>query len=142
MIGAAAKTACFQAATLAVCCCLLLFPAGCGSDGPPRYEVSGTVTHDGKPVPAGRIFFEPDESKGNFGPLGTAVISGGRYRTKSGEGPTGGPHVVIINGHDGIPDPIEPDETPMGRTLFFPLKTFVNLPKEPSTHNFDVPVEP
>jgi len=120
----------------------VLLTSGCGPSGPPRYQVSGAVTYGGEPIPAGRVFFEPDESKGNVGPIGTAVINGGRYETRSGEGPIGGPHVVIINGHDGIPDPVEPDETPMGRTLFFPYKTHVDLPKEASTQDFDVPVQP
>jgi hypothetical protein len=36
-----------------------LFLAGCGPSGPPTYEVSGTVTWNGQPLPAGDITFEP-----------------------------------------------------------------------------------
>ena len=36
----------------------VLVLAGCGrQSGPPRHELSGTVTFDGKPVPAGEIQF-------------------------------------------------------------------------------------
>lgn len=37
---------------------LLLLPlAGCGAAGPKLYEVTGTVTFDGKPIPDGDIIF-------------------------------------------------------------------------------------
>ena len=36
--------------------------SGCGSSGPKMYEVSGTVTFDDKPIPAGDIKFVPEAS--------------------------------------------------------------------------------
>ena len=36
------------------------FVAGCGQSGTRRYNVEGTVTIGGKPVPAGEVRFEPD----------------------------------------------------------------------------------
>jgi hypothetical protein len=33
--------------------------AGCGQEGISRYEISGTVTFQGQPVPEGNIAFEP-----------------------------------------------------------------------------------
>lgn len=109
---------------------------GCGgSDGPRRYTVEGTVTFDGKPVPAGDIAFEPDTSKGNQGPAGYADIKNGRYVTSSGKGAVGGPHIVRINGSDGNATP----EQPYGGFLFEPYTVELDLPKENTTHDFVVP---
>ena len=44
----------------------LLLAAGCGEAGPARYHVSGKVTFNGQPVPAGQIVFEPDPTAGNL----------------------------------------------------------------------------
>lgn len=112
--------------------------AGCsGTDGPSQYELSGTVTFQGKPVPAGTITFEPDAVKGNRGPQGFATIKDGRYDTREdGRGSVGGAQVVRISGSDGI----DAGETfPTGKPLFEPYTTSVDLPKESSTHDFDVP---
>jgi hypothetical protein len=49
--------------------------AGCGSnpdEGPTRYQVSGQVTFDGKPVPTGSITFVTPS-----GPSGSAQITDG-----------------------------------------------------------------
>ena len=51
---------------------------GCGDGGLKRYRVSGDVSFQGKPVPAGSIIFTPDTAKGNAGPQGTANIIDGR----------------------------------------------------------------
>ena len=75
---------------------------GCsGSSGPPRYPVEGSVTYDGKPVPAGQIVFEPDSTAGNQGPASYATIDHGRFATPRGKGTVGGPHRVRITGTDG-----------------------------------------
>lgn len=73
--------------------------AGCGPQGPVRYRVQGSVTYDGKPVPVGRIIFNPDMTKGNRGPQGFAVIENGRFDTarNHGKGTSGGPMVVTID---------------------------------------------
>lgn len=116
----------------------LLVPAlaGCGGPaGPPRYTLSGTVTHGGKAVPAGRIVFEPDGSKGNSGPAAYAEIEGGRFQTPSGKGTIGGPHRVRIAGFDGSGG----GESPEGRPLFAEFLTTAELPKENGTRDFDVP---
>ncbi len=42
-------------------CAALGALAGCaGSDGPPRYPLSGTATYQGEPVAAGVMLLEPD----------------------------------------------------------------------------------
>ena len=56
----------------------------------------------GKPIPAGMIYFTPDSAKGNNGPQGFAVISGGRYDTRrEGRATVPGPSIVSIAGNDG-----------------------------------------
>ena len=120
-------------------CASPLLLTGCGKGGPSRYTVSGAVTYGGKPVPKGRIYFQPDEGKGNSGLTGTAIIENGQYRTKSGEGPVSGPQVVIVRCFNGIPHPEEPDETPMGMPLCNPFKTYVEIPQEAFTQDFHVP---
>src|SRR5690348_2686083 len=74
--------------------------AGCG--GGKGHRVSGKVTFKGAPVPAGRIYFTPDSTKGNTGPTGYADIKDGAYDTAAagGQGVTGGPVVVAIEGND------------------------------------------
>lgn len=114
----------------------LLVLVGCdGSDGPPRYHLSGTITYAGKPVPAGSVSFIPDASKGNQGPGGLARIKDGHFDTSEGTGHVGGPHVVAITGMDGVAQP----ELPRGTPLFPRYKLTMDLPKEDSTHDFDVP---
>ena len=124
----------FVIAVAALAVCLSL---GCGgSAGPKRYRIEGTVTYDGKPVAGGRIDFEPDPARGNQGPPGYAIIENGRYVTARGKGAVGGPHVVRITGTDGQPT----GESPYGRMLFSSYTTTIDLPHEPATQDFDVPV--
>ena len=119
-----------------VTACLLI---GCGrGDGPPRFDVSGKVTFGGQGVPAGRIQFQPDTSRGNQGPSGHAVITDGQYDTSlAGKGTVGGPHVVVISGFDGRPVPEA--ELAHGRPLFPEHRTTAELPKAATTLDFDVP---
>jgi hypothetical protein len=118
---------------------LLLIGPGCGGDGVDRYDVSGVVTFDGNPVPLGQIMFQPDTGKGNRGPAGVAKIENGHFDTsKSDKGTVGGPHVVIISGFDGK-DINEAEERPAGSPLFPDYRTTVDLPKEDTTLQFDVP---
>ena len=76
---------------------------GCTQEGPARYDLSGTVTFGGEPVPAGEIYFRPDSKQGNSGPAAFAVIHQGRYQTPPGKGVVGGPHIVEIIGYDQPP---------------------------------------
>jgi len=108
--------------------------AGCG--GQRTYNISGTVTFQGKPVPAGQIVFEPDASAGNNGPPAFAKIKDGHYDTSSeGRGTVGGPHLVRIHGRDGIPR----GELLNGLPLFRDYNAKVDLPKKNGEQNFDVP---
>jgi len=119
--------------TLAICC------SGCGPDGPQRFHVSGHVTFGGKPVPAGTIIFEPDDSKKNEGPQGMAPITDGRFDTaREGKATVGGPHRVTILGCDGVN---VSEVSPQGRPLFEPYLTTADLPKKQSQVDFDVPAK-
>lgn len=106
----------------------LLFVTGCGGgdDGPPRFRVSGTVTFDGKPVPAGTIYFQP--AAGNKGPAGLAAIVKGKFDTSSGKGTVGGPHNVRVEGTDAA-----------GVPIFVPHFEEIDLPKESSRQEFEIP---
>lgn len=118
---------------------MTLLVGGCGSqDGLMRYDVSGTVTHNGNPVPQGVIQFLPDSTKGNEGPAANANIVQGKYDTSvSGKGTIGGAHIVVINGFDGEARPDE--ELPYGKPLFPEFRTNVDLPQSTGeTVNFEV----
>ncbi len=112
---------------------------GCGG-GPRLYHVSGQVSYGGKPLPAGVIWFDPDIAKGNDGPQGYAMIKEGQFNTEApgGKGVVGGPHIVRIEGFDGQPG----EELPLGRPLFTDFQKALDLPKAPTTLNFEVPRRP
>jgi hypothetical protein len=118
----------------------LLLLAGCQrSDAVTRYDVAGTVTFAGKAVPAGIILFTPDAAKNNRGPAGFAKVKDGKYDTRlEGKGTVGGPQIVVITGFDGSP-PDEEGLLPDGKPLFSDFTTSVDLPKEETTHDFQIP---
>jgi len=109
--------------------------AGCG--GKKIHDLSGAITFQGKPVPAGHIVFEPDTSAGNSGAAGFATIKGGFYDTRilEGRGTLGGPHHVRILGLDGKPR----GELLNGLPVFPEYSTTADLPKEDATLDFEVP---
>ena len=116
---------------------LLAGLAGCGqqrSSG--LYDISGSVTFAGQPVPGGRIVFEPDEARGATGMVSIADIANGSYRTRSRRGFGGGPCRVTIYGTDGT-TPTEEKDT----SLFRPWQTTIDLPREACRRDFDVPAD-
>ena len=117
--------------------------SGCGApSGPTTYDLSGTVTFDGEPVPAGQIVFEPDSTAGNSGPQGFAEIRNGKFDTTTGKGTIGGAHIVRISGYEGgaaggVSE--EGPETEASATeLFADFRTSADLPTEASTMDFAV----
>jgi hypothetical protein len=87
-------------ALLALACVVF---CGCGDSGPKRYRISGTVTHEGKPVPVGTVMFEPDSSKGNKGAAGATAIKDGKFDSEAdGVGFIGGPHRITVQAFDGV----------------------------------------
>lgn len=115
----------------------LLTAAGCSRQpaGPARFAVSGSVTFAGRPVPVGRISFEPDTAAGNSGPAGYGSIVAGRYSTYPKMGAVKGPQVVRITGFDGKPF----GEMTDGQPLFPDHTNSADLPAKPTTIDFDVP---
>lgn len=76
----------------------LLVLLGCGgSDGPQRYEVSGEVTLQGKPLENGTIEFDPQDDPKI---PGGAVIEKGRYTISAEKGLPAGKYVVRIYATD------------------------------------------
>ena len=114
---------------------LLVLAASCGS-GEKLYDVSGTATFNGQPVPAGIIYFDPDPMKGGTGTQGFASIIDGKYTTAvNGRGIRGGPYAVRITGYDGK----AANEAPLGRPLFDEYELKKDLPAADSELNLDIP---
>jgi hypothetical protein len=73
--------------------------------------VSGTVTYEGKPVPAGTVFLDPVAAKGQ----GLATVKDGAFDTaQAGRGITAGKFVVRVQGFDGK----KGSDVPVGKSLF------------------------
>jgi hypothetical protein len=130
----------FLAGIMPVALCLVL---GCG--GNKTFRVSGTVTFKGKPVPAGKIYFIPDGSKGNSGPTGYADIKDGSYDTSrsGGQGAVSGPVIIAVEGTDpsSRPDKPDPSGEVTAKLLFARYEMTVDLPKASSTKDITVPEE-
>ena len=115
---------------------------GGGTDGPPRFQVSGTVKFKGAAVPAGEICLEPDASKGNTGPMVVIPIKNGSYATEATHGMVSGPVVVRISGTDGVPTTLPGGmDMPNGKSLFTEYQTTgtVATDKAGTKLDFDVP---
>lgn len=111
--------------------------AGCGP-ADRTHHVSGKATFDGKPIPKGKIFFDPNVAAGNAGPSGFADIVDGQYDTSraGGKGTVGGAMTVRVEGYsDQNVDAI----SGYGKPLFAQYSESVELPKEQSTRDFNVP---
>jgi len=87
-------------------------------NGPPvgyPAAIPDSRTFDGRPIPAGIIWLDPDLAAKNDGPQGFVEFRDGVFDTrKGGRGHGGGAYVVRIQGYDGTPA----NEFPMGRPLF------------------------
>lgn len=91
----------------------LVFLAGCGEDK--LYDVAGTVTHGGDPLPAGVVWFDPDPNHPGQPPQGFAYVKDGKYDTTDrGRGVKPGAYLVRVEGFDGKPG----NELPLGKPLF------------------------
>jgi hypothetical protein len=99
------------------------------------FDVSGSVTWKGAPVPVGRVIIEPDAEKGNTGTQTQGRIKDGRYQTVPGQGAISGPVIVTVAGFDGVPAPNFPD----GYPLFRDYKYRCELPADASTLDIEVP---
>ena len=106
--------------------CIVAVLAGCSrGKSSERFPVAGSVTHDGRPVPRGAVWFEPTASVGTIAATGFAVIESGTYRTPPDTSPGKGLYRVRIIGRDGSP-PTEKDSAEM-----MPGQTFLGRPVFP-----------
>ena len=119
----------------------LLAGCGGGSDSATAFHVRGEVQFDGKPLPAGKIYFTPDASQGNQGPQGTATIVDGKYDTEESRfGIVGGPYIVRIEGYDGVqPEDDEDGLFPDGQVIFRDYEVKLDLPKADHVEDLNVP---
>jgi hypothetical protein len=111
-----------------------------------RFPVAGTVTHDGRPVPRGAVWFEPTASVGTIAATGFAVIENGSYRTPPKTSPGKGLYTVRIIGRDGTA-PTEkdlaemmPGQTFLGQPMFPDYSTTMELTGSNDRLDFTVPV--
>ncbi|MDB5338247.1 MAG: hypothetical protein JWN70_3866 [Planctomycetaceae bacterium] len=74
---------------------VMLLSCGCGGDNVRKTAVKGEVLLDGKPVPQGRITFEP--TGGTTGPASGASIKNGAFEISAENGVTVGKNLVRIN---------------------------------------------
>ena len=134
---------------LAQTACLILLAAvissGCGPRD--RYALSGSVTFDGKPIPAGTITFVPFGAGKPGRTAAFCEIKAGKYDTKTGRNPGSGPHRVMISGCDGVPYQSQMGEIvenhPMGKQLFPTHLVEIDVPeKNGMVFDFAVPAKP
>jgi hypothetical protein len=86
------KTKSFLSAAAFLSCLALV---GCGPSLPETATVSGRVTFNGKPVPRGRVVFQPEKGR----QASAALDADGRYTLttfKDGDGALLGKHIVTI----------------------------------------------
>jgi len=81
---------------LAILAVTLMLSAGCGSDGPERAIVSGSVTFEGEPLEGGTIRFSPTGQTQT--PSTGGYISDGRYEIATKGGVLVGTYIVQIEG--------------------------------------------
>ncbi|MEW4562418.1 hypothetical protein AB1K70_07825 [Bremerella sp. JC770] len=111
---------------------------GTGQSGPPRFQVSGSATYDGKPIPQGEILFVPNAAEGNRGTATLVEIQDGQYATADGNGLIGGAYKIEISGFERQAG-VDVD----GETIIKPLfrtHSMKNLfPIEETKFDIDVP---
>jgi hypothetical protein len=96
------------------------------------HRVSGVVTYDGKPIPKGRISFDPREK----GLPGEALIVDGKYDTAvEGRGVRGGTYDLRVLGFDGK----KVADAPFGNGLFPEYTGTAELPEKDSTFDLNIP---
>jgi hypothetical protein len=128
--------------TIATAALFLLASLAVGCGGGTGNRLSGKITFNGQPVPAGKIYIVPDTSKGNKGEAGYADIVNGTYDTSAegGKGGVTGAVIIKIEGIDPKPPPgAEPDVT--STVLFSGYEEKADLPAAASEKNIDVPAE-
>ena len=111
-----------------------LLATGCGDDG--KFTVSGTVTFEGEPVPAGEIRFTPD--KGNKGPIILTQIKDGKYSTPDNKGIVGGAYQLRVSGFGNAVQSKDESAPDFGNSLFSIYREDVEFPLQDTEHNIDI----
>lgn len=105
----------------------ILFIVGCNK-GPSRYDVSGTATFDGQPIPLGAIVLNADTQSGNSGPQGRVEIRDGKISTKRGMGTVGGAQWLQLMASDGHMYKDHEGTRQQGKVLFDMIHQKIELP--------------
>jgi hypothetical protein len=128
MIRTATRWTCWTA--------VLVLGAGCAKQEK-LGQLSGKVTFNGKPVPAGYVSFMPESSAGNLGRVKVAQIKNGVYDTSLEPDPGIYPGATIIRiaGFDGK----KIKGFSQGKQIFNPYELRATLPEGTSTRDFNVP---
>ncbi|VTS08188.1 hypothetical protein [Tuwongella immobilis] len=118
---------------------LAMAVVGCGGDG--TLHVSGKISFNGKPVPAGMVYIIPDSTKGQSGTSGYAKIVDGVYDTslEGGHGVTPGPVTFAIEGIDPSGPPPKADSEVTARVLFPRYEKKMDLTAANAKQDFEVP---
>jgi hypothetical protein len=82
---------------------------GCGGGGPSLAPVSGTVTHNGKPLVKGRICFQPATGRPAYGDIVDGKIVD--VRTGDNEGVILGPSQIGVSSRTEAADMYTPSES-------------------------------
>lgn len=94
---------------------------GCGGGDGREFQLSGSVTIGGEPIPRGYVLFDPDAAAGHDGQQGYAEIVDGRYSTaERSKGVTGGKYMARVHGFTA-PEP-GGRPTPIVRDFAIPLE--------------------
>ncbi len=112
---------------------------GCGPRGPQRYELSGSVTYAGQPVPAGYVVFAPDAALSAGGPGSQADILDGQYRVPAEQGVVGGPYVATVYGFDGVRSEENGIVNALGSPIIAGHRVEIEFPRAPSTFDLEIP---
>lgn len=93
----------------------LVVAGGCSDqatsgDTLPRVAVSGSVTLDGKSLPAGTVQFLPQTAEAGKGVTASGEIKDGKFTIEKSQGPVPGKYQVSISSLHGIV--LRPDEQP------------------------------
>jgi hypothetical protein len=97
------------------------------AQGPERMAVGGTVTRAGVPLATGLISFRP--ARGGNGPAANTSIQEGRYQFDATNGPTAGPHEVLIQkAFEGKPTAVTPNEAAAAADVSLPWTFEIDVP--------------
>lgn len=118
----------------------MVLMAGCGKNTGSR--VHGTIVYEGKPIPGGKIYFEPDAGKGNTGPSGFADIVNGHYDTSEagGQNVHPGPTILTVQGTAPLTE-VDRQKNPdiTHRLLFQDHSESIDVPSQGLQHDIVVP---